>query len=69
MNPIVKVAILTITALALSGCGWFGGKDDEEKALEPLELVDINTTLSVKKLWSAKVGKDAEFLRVRLQPA
>ena len=39
------------------------------KPLEPAELVKIETTVDVRKLWSAKVGKDAEFLRVMLRPA
>lgn len=69
MNVRLQIVSLTGAALLLSGCGWFGGKDDEKKALEPLELVDIQTTLNVQKLWSAKVGKDAEFLRVNLRPA
>lgn len=69
MRPSLRIATLTGATLLLAGCGWFSGKDDEEKALEPLELVDIQTTLNVRKLWSAKVGKDAEFLRVNLRPA
>ena len=69
MNSNVRIAALIVTTLALSGCSWFGGKDDEEIALEPLELVDIKTTIDIKKIWSAKLGADAEFLRVMLQPA
>ena len=69
MNSNVRVAALIVTTLALSGCSWFGGKDDEEIALEPLELVDIKTTIDIKKILSAKLGADAEFLRVMLQPA
>ncbi len=67
MNNTVRIAALGTATLILSGCSWFGDKDDE-KALEPLELVDIETTFSVAKLWSAKVGGEAEFLRVNLQP-
>lgn len=61
--------LLVLAALLLGACGIFGGKDDEKEALKPLELVDIQTTLNVRKLWSTKVGKDAEFLRVSLRPA
>ena len=68
MNRSLQIAALLILALVLSACSWFGGKDDDEE-LEPLELVDIETTLNVTKLWSAKLGDDAEFLRVNLRPA
>jgi outer membrane protein assembly factor BamB len=65
----LKIAALGIATLLFAGCGWFGGKDDDKKALEPLELVDIQTTLNVRKLWQAKLGAGAEFLRVNLRPA
>jgi outer membrane protein assembly factor BamB len=42
---------------------------DEEKELEPTKLVDIETKVDVKRLWSAKIGASAEFLLVALQPA
>ena len=69
MNSFVRIAVLCVATLTLSACSWFGGGDDEEIALEPLELVDIETTINIKKLWGAKLGDDAEFLRVMLQPA
>jgi outer membrane protein assembly factor BamB len=50
------------------GCSVFGGDDDNE-ALEPVELVDIEETLDVRRLWSQKVGDGTEFLRVGLSPA
>ena len=61
-----RTASLVLAALALSACGVFG-KDDED--LKPLELTDIETTLSVKRLWQVKLGDGAEFLRVALRPA
>ena len=67
MTPLVRNLALVLAALALSACGMFG--DDDEKALEPLELVDIETKVKVRRLWSTKVGASAEFLRVALQPA
>jgi outer membrane protein assembly factor BamB len=63
----VRIAGLAVATLIVSGCSWFGGDKDIE--LKPAELVDIETTVDVRKLWSAKVGKDAEFLRVMLRPA
>jgi len=58
---------LIVATLLVTGCSWFGDKDDEE--LEPAKLVDIETTLDVRKVWSANLGDDAEFLRVNLRPA
>ena len=45
-------------ALLLTGCStvgdWFSSDDDE--ANEPAELVDINTEVRIKKLWSTGAG-------------
>ncbi len=59
---------LLLATMALSACGLFGD-DDDEKELEPVELVDIETKIDVRRLWSAKVGDQAEFLRLALRPA
>ncbi len=67
MSGSFRIAGLAVATLILAGCSLFEGKDD--KALEPTELVKIETTVDVRKVWSAKVGKDAEFLRVMLRPA
>ena len=64
MKLAVRYSALIVAALAVSACS----KDDEIK-LEPAKLVDIQTTIEIKKLWSAKLGENAEFLRVNLQPA
>jgi len=53
--------------LALSGCSIFGSDEDEE--LEPTELLDFEETLDVRRLWSSRVGKGTEFLRLGLTPA
>ena len=50
----------------IAGCGLFGGDDD---VLPPKELIKFEATLPVKKIWSAKLGKGSEFLRVGLSPA
>jgi outer membrane protein assembly factor BamB len=50
----------------VAGCGLFGDDDEE---LEPAELVKIETKVPIKKLWSKKLGDDAEYLRVALRPA
>jgi outer membrane protein assembly factor BamB len=57
--------LLAAAMPSLVSCGVFG---DKEKELEPKELVSFKQTLKVKRLWSAKVGGDAAFLRVALRP-
>lgn len=66
MKISLRAAAILLTALFVSSCGVFGSDDDKE--LEPVELVKIDTKVNIKRLWSVKVGGDAEFLRVALQP-
>jgi outer membrane protein assembly factor BamB len=58
---------LVAAAFVVSSCSIFEG--DDEKELEPTELVKIETKVKVKRLWSSKIGDGAEFLLVALQPA
>ena len=57
---------LVVATLTLASCGLFGDKDEE---LEPKELVKVQNSLNVKRVWSTKVGADAEYLMVGLRPA
>ncbi len=52
--------------LLLSGCGLFGG-DEEEDA--PAELVKFEQVIKVRQTWSASIGGDNKFLRLGLTPA
>lgn len=65
MRKILRTATAIIASLCVGACGLFG--DDDE--LKPAELLDIKTRVTVKRLWSAKLGDEAEFLRVALRPA
>lgn len=62
----MRIGTVMAAALALSACGIFGGKDDDEQ--KPMELTKIETRVSVKRLWNVNVGGDAEFLRIALRP-
>jgi outer membrane protein assembly factor BamB len=53
-----------VLAIGLAGCGH---KKDE--AEQPTPLQPIEQTLHINKLWSAKLGGDAETLRLGLSPA
>ncbi len=61
-----RVALLCALSLTLSACGLFGSDDEE---LKPAELLKITPKVDIRRLWSAKLGGDAEFLRVALAPA
>ena len=66
MKKAVRIIGLIAAGSLLASCGLFGDEDEE---LEPMELVDIDQVIKVKKVWSAKVGGKSEFLRVALRPA
>lgn len=68
MKFFAHLLLLSITVTALSACSIFGG-DDDDKELEPTELLDFEQTLAIKKIWSGKVGDGSEFLRLSLQPS
>ena len=55
-----------MTVIVLAGCSIFGSKDKE---LPPAELLDFEQTLDLKKVWSAKLGKGSELMRLSLAPA
>ena len=65
MNKAWRIVGLISATLLLTSCGIFGDKDDE---LKPKKLVDIKQTLKIKRLWSAKVGGNSEFLRIAVRP-
>ena len=64
MITALRTFALVAVVFIFSACA-----SDEEKELEPTKLVDIETKVDVKRLWSAKIGASAEFLLVALQPA
>lgn len=59
------LAGVVAATLLLGSCGLFSSKDEEA---EPKELVKIENTLKVKRVWSITVGKKSEYLLVGLRP-
>ena len=66
MNKACRIIGLVIATMLLASCSLF---QDKEKELEPKELVKFDQTIKVKRIWSAKLGDDSDFLRVALRPA
>ncbi|MEM8982849.1 MAG: outer membrane protein assembly factor BamB [Pseudomonadota bacterium] len=66
MRSMIATATAISMSVMLSGCGLFG--DEEDEALLPAELIDVDETLNVRKRWSVKVGDDANDLRLGLAP-
>ncbi len=67
MRFLPRLLLLASPAVLIAGCGLFGGDDDG--VLPPKELIKFEATLPIKKVWSTKLGKGSEFLRVSLSPA
>lgn len=66
MSHSLRFLGLLAAALLLGACGIFGKKDEEK--LEPKELVSFEQTLTIKRLWTTKLGGDSEYQRVALRP-
>ncbi len=66
MKRFVSIAIVLISSLFISACGFFGGEDN---SIPPTELQDINDTAQVSKLWSKNVGVGVDEVMLNLKPA
>lgn len=66
MKQPLKWLFVAVSSLALSACSIFG--DDKDESLEPVELVKFDESIKVRRMWSAKLGGDSEFLRMALRP-
>ena len=62
-----RLSLLLVVVPLLAACGIFGGSDDEESA--PAELIKFDSSIRVSRLWSVKLGDDAEHLLLGLRPA
>ncbi|MCS5573384.1 MAG: outer membrane protein assembly factor BamB [Pseudomonadales bacterium] len=62
---LLPVALL----VAASGCSWFGSDDDEPEEIQPNPLPSIQEEVSLRVIWSKKIGKGADDRAVRIRPA
>lgn len=65
MNKAFRTLGLMTATMMIAACGIFG---DKEKELEPMELVMLDETVNIKRIWSAKLGGKSDYLRVALRP-
>ena len=61
-----RLALLLGCLTVLSGCGIFGGEEEEDPAAE---LVKFKPTVQIRKAWSAGIGDGSKQLRLALVPA
>ncbi|MBQ0757278.1 MAG: outer membrane protein assembly factor BamB [Amphritea sp.] len=52
MKQLCRLALISISVLSLSACGWWGG----EVEIEPAELVSFDAEKKVEVLWKTSVG-------------
>ncbi|HEY8520850.1 MAG TPA: outer membrane protein assembly factor BamB [Gammaproteobacteria bacterium] len=62
-----RALLALLLALQLAACGALGGGKDTGEP--PAELTDFEPSLDVRRLWSTRVGKGTERLRLALRPA
>ena len=70
MRQITRWLVTLAVALSLTGCSTINGcfDSDDEDPTAPVELVKIEQTVKIKKLWSAGVGNGQGDGLYRLQP-
>jgi outer membrane protein assembly factor BamB len=61
-----SLLILAIVVTGLSGCAWFGDKDNSEP---PLELQAFDEQVRLRALWSRDTGSGTDEQNVNLVPA
>ena len=53
MNRFVKLFVVLVAAMWVSGCSWLRGEDNAEP---PTELTDIQPRANLVKLWDRDIG-------------
>jgi outer membrane protein assembly factor BamB len=61
-----KLFILVLSANLMSGCAWFGSKDNAEP---PAELKPFEQRVELRKLWSYDTGDGTDEQLLKLTPA
>lgn len=66
MSPLLRVLVLAIASVWLSGCSWLKGDDNAEP---PAELTDLKGKVKLNQLWRKDVGTDTDKQFLKLSPA
>jgi outer membrane protein assembly factor BamB len=67
-----RVLLSALFVVNLGACSWVKGLwdgDDEDKELEPVPLVDIESEIKVREVWSTGIGNGQGKFYNRLQIA
>lgn len=64
---LARALLVVLAAAVASGCSLFGR--DKSTAEPPAELQPIEQTLEIRRLWSRRVGRGTEGLRLGLRPS
>jgi outer membrane protein assembly factor BamB len=65
MKPVSRLILVLLGLTALSGCSWFG---DKENAEPPAELQSFDAQVRLKKLWGHDTGDGTDEQLVKLVP-
>jgi outer membrane protein assembly factor BamB len=65
MKPVSRLILVLLGLTALSGCSWFGDKDNAEP---PAELQSFDAQVRLKKLWGHDTGDGTDEQLVKLVP-
>ena len=66
MHPRAILSCLAVPLL-VSGCSWFGDKDEE--VIKPAALTRISSEVDLRSLWAVRVGAGADDKAIKLEPA
>ena len=69
MKSLRGIWLGSLVLLLISGCSWFGGKDDELEEIEPTKLTKIEEEVELKSIWNVNLGKGADDNAIKLVPA
>ncbi len=69
MRNLARFLLVLGFCMALAACSMLSFFSDKDEGFEPAELIKFKATVKIKRLWTAKLGGDSEFLRVALRPA
>lgn len=71
MMSVIRITLSLLLLMLLGGCGSMNPLsllEDEPNVDPPAELVEVKSSINVRKLWSTSTGSGSEDARVKLVP-